>query len=252
MSRRKLHVLMRKEDLDAVRLAGKVVVVIDVLFATSTVVTAFEHGARDVLPASGPEAAREVAAALPSSEVVLAGEHDMRQIDGFASYAPLALSREPLAGRHVVYSTTNGTVALWGARGAERVYAGSLLNGAAVAERILGGSGRTVLLVCAGSGGAFNLEDFFGAGYIVDRLLAGAPGGWSVSDAGLAARATYLAHADDPAACLGTAWLGKLLRRVGSGDELEYVARPGALDVVPVMQCERLVRADGNNDNTRG
>lgn len=239
----KLHVLMRKEDLDPGRLAGKAVVVIDVLFATSTIATAFEHGAVDVVPAAGPEAARAVARAGGDGEVILAGEHNMRSIPGFASYAPMALSREPLAGRRLVYSTTNGTVALWRARGAERVYAGALLNGAAVAADIKATCAeRTVVLVCAGSGGEFNLEDFYGAGYIADCLLAG-EGHWRASDAALAARACYRQYAEDPAGCLAASWLGRLLERVGSGEEMRYAARPGAFPVVPVMDGERLVPA---------
>lgn len=245
----KLHVLMRKEDLDPSRLDGKVVVVIDVLFATSTIVTAFEHGAADVVPAENPEAAREMAARSGDRAVTLAGEHNMRSIPGFASYAPLALSREPLNGRRLVYSTTNGTVALWRARNAARVYAGTLLNGAAVANDINARfPERTVLLVCAGSGGDFNLEDFYGAGYIADCLTNAAGARWRASDAALAARAGYRQHADDPVDHLAASWLGRLLERMGRADELQYVSRPGAFSVVPVMSGERLVRADAGQD----
>ncbi|MBA1145795.1 2-phosphosulfolactate phosphatase [Ectothiorhodospiraceae bacterium WFHF3C12] len=247
----KLHVLMRKEDLDPARLDGKVVVVIDVLFATSTIATAFEHGVADVVPASDPQAARNIAAATDSLDVTLAGEQDMRPIPGFASYAPLALSREALAGHRLVYSTTNGTVALWRARGADRVYAGTLLNGAAVAADIQRRRpDATVLLLCAGSGGEFNLEDFFGAGYIADCLLSTSAGHWRASDAALAAVACYRQHAADPAGCLGAAWLGRLLERVGSGEELRYAARPGAFEVVPVMDGERLVRAGADEQSS--
>lgn len=247
MSGQKLHVLWRKEDLAPERLAGKVVVVIDVLFATSTIVTAFEHGVVDVVPAAGPQAARQHAAESGGLPVILAGEHNMRRIPGFAGYAPLALSREPLSGHRLVYSTTNGTVALWQSRSAERVYAGTLLNGAAVAKDILRRCpGRTVLLVCAGSGGAFNLEDCLGAGYIVDRLAAAA--GWQLSDAALAARSVYRQHAADLTAAISACRLGRLLQRVGSSEELHFVARAGAFGTVPVMRGTRLVRAGSADD----
>lgn len=240
----KVHVLMRKEELDPARLTGKVVVVIDVLFATSTIVAAFEHGVADVVPAADPEAARAAARGLEAGSFLLAGEHNMAAIDGFATYAPLALSREPLEGRRLIYSTTNGTVALARARGADQVLAGALLNGAAVAEHIRRCfPDHTVLLVCAGSGGEFNLEDFYGAGYMVDRLLDGEPGRWLVSDAGLAARAVYRQQADAPAEYLAQSWLGTLLEEIGSGDELRFAARPGAYSAVPVLAGERLVRA---------
>ena len=53
----KIHVLTKKEELDTVRLEGKVAVVLDVLFATSTMVTALAHGASAVVPAAGEAAA---------------------------------------------------------------------------------------------------------------------------------------------------------------------------------------------------
>ncbi|MGH8284332.1 MAG: 2-phosphosulfolactate phosphatase [Steroidobacteraceae bacterium] len=48
----KVHVLLKKEELDGERLAGKVVVVLDVLFATSSIAAALAHGARSVVPAT--------------------------------------------------------------------------------------------------------------------------------------------------------------------------------------------------------
>jgi len=240
----KVHVLMRKEDLDPARLSGKVVVVIDVLFATSTIVAAFEHGVADVVPAADPDAARAAARGMEDGSYLLAGEHNMAPIEGFATYAPLALTREPLAGRRLIYSTTNGTVALYRARGADQVYAGALRNGAAVAAHIRRHHPEeTVLLVCAGSGGEFNLEDFYGAGYLVDRLLAGEAHRWQVSDAGVAACALYRHQADAPAECLAASWLGTLLREIGSGDELRFAAMPGACSAVPVLEGDRLVSA---------
>ena len=54
----KLHVLARKEELDTVRLPGKIAIVLDILFATSTIVTAMAHGARRVIPTLDGDAAR--------------------------------------------------------------------------------------------------------------------------------------------------------------------------------------------------
>ena len=62
----KIHVLLKKEELDAQRLDGKVVVVLDILFATSSIVTALAHGATEVIPTLDGRAAQEAAAATSS------------------------------------------------------------------------------------------------------------------------------------------------------------------------------------------
>jgi 2-phosphosulfolactate phosphatase len=243
-----LHVILRKEDLDPERLDGKVAVVFDVLFATSTIVTAFAHGVADVLAATDPDAARAAAADLPAGRCLLAGERNLEPIPGFTTYAPLALTREPLAHRRLIYSTTNGTVALGRCAGAAAVYAAALLNGAAVAEHVMARHpDRPVLLVCAGAGGGFNIEDFLGAGYVVDRLLAGAPDVWLASDAAVAARELFRALRERTRECLLDSRLGRLVQAMGQGAEVEHAARVGIYSVVPFLRDGVLVRAPGTS-----
>src|SRR5690606_28803462 len=61
----KIHVLTKREELDTVRLPGKVVVVLDILFATTTMVTALAHGATEVIPVLDEAGARAVSQQLP-------------------------------------------------------------------------------------------------------------------------------------------------------------------------------------------
>ena len=102
----KLHVLTRKEELDDQRLPGKVVVVLDVLFATTSIAAVLAAGASEVVPALDGDAARSVAAGRPPGSFVLAGELDAETLPGFANPTPLALLQLPLRGRALVYSTT--------------------------------------------------------------------------------------------------------------------------------------------------
>ncbi len=229
----KVHVLVRKEDLDRERLAGKVVVVVDVLFATSTIVAALAHGATEVVPALDGEAARAEAARRPAGSFLLAGELDAVTLPGFAHPTPLAVVEGGVAGKALVYSTTNGTVALRKAAGAARVYAGALLNGEAVVERVasLGGS-DTVLLVCAGSAEAMNLEDFHGVGYLASLLARRA--GFELSDAALAAR--LLAERTDALEVLSAGRIGRLMRGLGLEREVAFAARRSAYTAVPELR----------------
>jgi len=230
----KLHVLMKKEELEEHRLPGKVVVVLDLLFATSSITTALAHGATEVVPALDAASARAEAARRPPGSCLLAGELGAEPLPGFAPSTPMALLGLGLAGRSLLYSTTNGTVALARAARAERVYAASLLNARAVADHLRrAGSGQTVLLVCSGSADAFNLEDFYGAGYLVS-LLGGAGSGLELTDA---ARAALLLHdRSEPLACLAQSRVGRAMAALGLGDEVAFAARKDALPVVPLLQ----------------
>jgi 2-phosphosulfolactate phosphatase len=128
-------------------------------------------------------------------------------------------------------------VALRKAAGAARVYAGALLNGEAVAERIASrAEGETVLLVCAGSAEAFNLEDFHGAGYLASLLARRA--GFELSDAALAAR--LLHERTDALECLSQGRIGRMMRERGLEREVAYAARKSCHAVVPELHGGRL------------
>lgn len=233
----KVHVLVRKEELDRERLAGKVVVVVDVLFATTSIVAALAHGATEVIPTLDGDAARAEAARRPPGSFVLAGELDAVTLPGFAHPTPLALVEGGLQGKALVYSTTNGTVALRKAAEADRVYAGALVNGEAVVERVTSRSrGETVLVVCAGSAEAFNLEDFHGAGYLASLLAR--RGGHELSDAALAAR--FLHERTDALDCLSRGRIGRMMRERGLEREVAFAAQKSRYAVVPELRDGRL------------
>lgn len=224
----RIHVLTRKEDLDAERLAGKVVVVIDVLFATSSIVAALAHGATEVLPTLDGDAALLEARGRAAGSFVLSGELAAVTLDGFAHPTPLALIEQGVAGKTLIYSTTNGTVALRKSSEAARVYAGALLNGAALVAELGPLSGTTVILVCAGSMGNFNLEDFYGAGYLASLLSLGPH---QLSDAALAAK--LLHDSTDAYACLSASRVGQMMIARGLEREVRFAAQKDLLPVVP-------------------
>jgi 2-phosphosulfolactate phosphatase len=236
----KVHVLYRKEELDHEKLEGKVAIVLDILFATSTIVTALANGATEVIPTLDEAGARAEAQKHPADSYILAGELYAETLPGFASPTPLALLEEKLAGRKLIYSTTNGTVALRQSARADHVYAGALLNGEAVVKRVLSQHpGKTILIVCSGSMGMVNLEDLYGAGYFVDLLSRALDEDSDFSDAALAARSLF--RAEDPADCLLRARVGRLMVERNLIPEVRFAARLSTLDAVPVLKDGRLL-----------
>lgn len=235
----RIHVLTRKEELDTVRVPGKVVVVLDILFATTTMVAALAHGAAEVVPVLDEAAARARATDLHENSFILAGELYAETLAGFAPPAPLALIRHGIEGKTVVYSTTNGTVAMTQAAGAARVYCGALLNARALAAHIVAQHpNETVLLVCSGSGNNFNLEDFYGAGCYVERFAELLGAAADFSDAAKAARTLYR-HARAPEALLDCR-VGRMMTAKGLAHEVEFACREDAFPVIPVLSDGRL------------
>ena len=234
----KIHVLLKKEELDRERLAGKTVIVLDVLFATSTLVAALGHGASEVIPTMDGDAALRVAARRAPGTYILAGELNADTLPGFVLPTPLALLREDVRGRAVIQSTTNGTVALNKSLDAAHVYAAALLNGSAVIRHVSQAHPEeTVLIVCSGSADNFNLEDFYAAGHLVALFTRNHPG-HEYSDAAIAARLLATRHnAQD---CLRDARVGRMMRERGLADEVDYAARNDLFDVVPKFEDGRL------------
>jgi 2-phosphosulfolactate phosphatase len=236
----RIHVFGRKEDLEPARLPGKVVIVLDVLFATSTIVVALGNGASSVIPMLDEAAARAEGERRAPGSCVLAGELYAETLPGFAPPTPLALLAHGVAGMDVIFSTTNGTIALQDASAASHVYAAALLNGRAVVEHVLSRHpDRTLLILCAGSVGHFNLEDFYGAGYLVQLLAERLGEQADFSDAARVARKLY--RSGDPLPTLTDCRVGQMMMERGLAHEIAYAAQLSVLDVVPRLEGGRLV-----------
>ena len=235
----KVHVLTKKEELDSVRVPGKVVIVLDILFATTTIVTALAHGAKEVIPVLDESAARSYAKDLLEDSFVLSGELYAETLPGFAHPAPLALLEHGVEGKTVIYSTTNGTVAMTQAARATQVYCGALLNARRLVEHIVSEHAReTVLIICAGSGNNFNFEDFYGAGYFVECFSRALGENADFSDAAKAALMLYR-HAKAPEALLDCR-VGRMMAARGLTREVEYACSRDIHPVIPVLRNGKL------------
>ncbi len=154
-------------------LPGAAVVVVDVLRASTTIITALANGCAAVVPVADPEEARRRAAAIPGA--LVAGERRGEPLEGFdLGNSPLEFAAERVAGRTIVMTTSNGTGALIAVRGAAAVGVGALVNVEAAATWAAGRR-RDVLVVCAGERGARSLEDWVCAGLLAERLAGRMP-----------------------------------------------------------------------------
>ena len=142
-------------------------VIVDVLRATSTLSYALANGASSVIPVATPEAAFAARRAHPSA--LLCGERDGRIIAGFdLGNSPLEFGREVVAGRPLIFASTNGSIGMLHAARARRRVLGAFVNAAAVLRAVAGE--RDVSIVCSGKLGRFSLEDAAFAGWLCRAL----------------------------------------------------------------------------------
>lgn len=183
----RVHVALTPGELDGADLHARIVVVIDVFRAATTMATALANGCKGVIPVLTPEQARQRAREFRRDEVVLAGERGGEPIDGFdLGNSPLEYTADRIAGRVVILTTTNGTRALLRASSAAATAVAGLVNVKAIAQWAQD-EARDLTLACAGEAGQVSVEDTVCAGLILDAISLGG-GALELSDTAAIAR----------------------------------------------------------------
>lgn len=205
-------------------------VVFDVLRATSSMITALAGGAAEIHPVCTIEEAQDLKEEMPGA--ILGGERHGERIKGF-ELGNSPLEYRQLAGRRIITTTTNGTVALRACEHAEAVLVGALLNIAALAREIEWRDPEHLLLVCAGTFEEFALEDAFAAGCLIEALLQAVPGA-ELSDGAHAVRAVARQFSS-PLEALQAARNGRTLKSKGRADEVAWCAQLSLFDILGEM-----------------
>ncbi len=154
------------------QLAGGIVVVLDILRASTTITTALVNGASEVIPFQEVADAETAAKNYPRDSIILGGERGGLPIPGFdCGNSPREYTPERVAGKKVLFTTTNGTLAMMHCKLASQVVIGSFVNLAAVVNLLATQhQRRAVHLLCAGTGRSITREDTLCAGAIVAGL----------------------------------------------------------------------------------
>jgi 2-phosphosulfolactate phosphatase len=207
-------------------LSGTTCVVFDVLRATSSMITGLASGATEIHPVCTIDEARALKLQLP--DAVLGGERNGDLIPGFdVGNSPSEYTA--LAGRRIITTTTNGTVALRACEGAERVLVAAILNLGAVAAALRAQAPKKVLLVCAGTFETFALEDGYAAGLLIGELDP-----VIVTDAARTLERLAVGY-PDPLSALRSARNGQALAASGRAADVEWCAQLSWYKVVGQM-----------------
>jgi 2-phosphosulfolactate phosphatase len=201
-------------------------VVFDVLRATSSMITALANGVAEIFPVKTIEEALALRKEMP--DALLGGERHGERIEGF-DLGNNPFEYTELAGRRIISTTTNGTVALRACERAGRVLVGALLNLAALRDELTRSRPAEVLLVCAGTFETFALEDAIAAGLLAAEFPEAEP-----TDAAVAAIATARRFAT-PLQALLAARNGRALAARGWHDQIEWCAQVSRFGAIGAM-----------------
>ncbi|MEM2401584.1 MAG: 2-phosphosulfolactate phosphatase [Candidatus Bathyarchaeia archaeon] len=230
---------------DAARAArrGDLVIVIDVLRCSSTIVTALANGAKAIIPVKTLKEARRER--LNKPDYILAGERGGLKPRGFdLGNSPLEYTSERISGKVIVLTTTSGTRALIYSRGARWILVGSLLNAEAVAKAaysIARSEDIGVTIVQSGTNGRFSLEDFICAGAIVSKLPEG---NIKLSDSAQASLLAFRYAKNNLRAILMESAHSRRLIDLGFSRDIEFSCQMDYFRVVPIYDGNVIVRGD--------
>ena len=214
-----------------------IVVVIDVLRATSAICAAFENGINSIIPVATIEEAKN----YQNKGFLVGAERKGQIVDGFDfGNSPYSYMKEELSGKDVVLSTTNGTKALSLAADAPTVVVGSLNNLDALCEW-LAQQNKDVLCLCSGWQDRYNIEDTICAGAIVDSLLKSGKFK-SEHDSSIGAKYLYLSAWDNPFGFLKSSSHRRRLKKLNLNEDIKYCLTPNLTKVIPIMKNGKLVK----------
>ena len=228
LSHRSIEVCLSPELMHLHDVTDKTVVVIDILRATSCMVTAFAHGVDCIQPFAELEECR----AMTKSGFITSGERNGEKVPGFDKGNSPFEYMEEIRGKKIAFTTTNGTQAISKSADARDVIIGAFLNLSSIAKYLTGGHDN-VLLVCAGWKGKVNLEDTLFAGAVVEKVKDQ----FAIDDdSALIAQHLYNIAKPDMVAFLKNASHIKRLNRLGIQEDIAFCLTEDKYSVVPRLK----------------
>jgi 2-phosphosulfolactate phosphatase len=211
------------------------IVVIDVLRATSAICAAFNNGVKELIPVSSIEKARE----YQQKGFLVGAERKGQIVDGFDfGNSPFSYMKPELKNQTVVLSTTNGTKSINIAKEAGQVVIGALSN-LDTLNTWLEQQNKNILCLCSGWQDKFNLEDTICAGAITEHLLS--TGKFiAIEDSSIAAKYLFLSAKDNILGYLKASSHRRRLKNLNLNEDIKFCLTPNTAPVIPVLEGDRI------------
>jgi 2-phosphosulfolactate phosphatase len=239
----RLDVFFTPNQVKPAETASRLVLIVDVLRASTTVATALGNGARTVIPVEGADEVITRSKEFARSQILLAGEQKMHPIAGFdIGNSPQAFTPAVVEGKTILITTTNGTRTLLGVQNARDIVIASYVNFSAVLAmmKVAASSNTDIAIICAGEEGVFTLEDSACAGRFVKAIPKRAD--IQTNDAAAASVLIEKKYGDNIAKVFKESAHGQALDAAGFGDDLTAAAQVDSYPVVPIYQDRQITK----------
>lgn len=237
-------ILVQEDSLNEDRIHfDSIVVIIDVLRVSSTIITALANGAEKILPVLEVHEVFEkkeqlISEGVTPHKILLGGERMGMKVEGFdLGNSPLEYTPERVNGKTVIISSTNGTKSVTRSGNAGEIIIGSFINSGSTAEYLANQDKETVFYL-SGKEGRFSLEDAVGAGMIIEKIIDKSAS-VELSDSSLMCLMLYEKYKSEPYKVFIDGEHGKYLDSIGLKKDLFYCAEVDIIAEIP------LVREDG-------
>ncbi len=227
-----INVLLLPQTNNSWERVEKRAVVIDVLRASSTIVTALANNATEIIPTVESNEVIDLVHRLGAGECVTGGERKGYKIEGFElGNSPLEYTKAKVGGKKVLFCTSNGTRAIKNAQGAAEVLIGSFLNINALVD-YLKTSDQDLTLICAGMGNNMSLEDLALAGMII-HLLQESQTNLHLTDEAKVAKYVWENAMHNLDAFIRNTKHGRYLAEIGMAEDIEACITLNKSTIIP-------------------
>jgi len=213
-----------------------IVVVVDILRATSAICTAFQYGVASITPV----ASIDEALVYQKHGFIVAAERKGEVVEGFSmGNSPFSFMNPELKDKNIVLTTTNGTQAINVAKNAYKLLIGSFLNLQALTDRLLE-ENKDVVILCSGWKDRFNIEDTLFAGALAEALIKS--GNFEAGcDSAIAAVHLFILADGDLEEFLENSSHRKRLNHLGLEEDVKFCLSMNKMTVIPQLMDGKLV-----------
>ena len=245
MITRKIDLYLSRAELEHVNLnKNQVAVIIDVLRASTSIITALANGCKAVIPVEEVDDAFHVANKIGRQRVLLGGERNEKIIQGFdLSNSPLDYCSEKVKGKIIVFTSTNGAQLFEFSRFAKQSVIGGFVNQSRVAS-FLSKTDKNVVILCAGKNRHFGLEDAVCGGMIIHEVISMSKKAISLNDGAVAAKVLFEKYANNFLEMLHLSMHGQRLIAIGQEKDLQLCSAVDSVSVLPLCQNGKITLAD--------
>lgn len=232
-----ITVFSHVRDVEPQHLNNQTVIVIDVLRATSNMVTALSHGCREIIPLETIEAAIR----LKEPGDLLGGERNCCKLPDFEfGNSPFEYMNPLVEGKRILMTTTNGTRVIQRVNQAKSILAGAFVNARACASAAIE-LNEDISILCAGTNDSFSWEDGLCAGLILHELQLLTNHALQANDLGLCMLSSYIEVKSSLPQALLQSSNGKKLCRLGFEPDISYCSKVNIIETVPIFTDGKLI-----------